>query len=84
MTIDEALTEFAAAWNTGMAPSPTLYLELVDAADRDTLSHAIGTWLENAPTIEPHPARAEELLSDPLAQRLAKLEAHRWEQRDGE
>lgn len=79
MTTDEALTEYIAAWQGGMAPSLTQYLHFVADVDRDELAELIAAFLEIAPTVEPHPARLSELEQDPLVQRLAKLEDAWWD-----
>lgn len=78
-SVDELLDRFITAWHAGEAPSLADYAELAAEADRAELVDAIGAFLQLAPTVEPTPQRALELIDDPLVHKLALLEDQWWD-----
>lgn len=82
--VDELLDQFIAAWHAGDAPSTADYVARAAATEQDELAEMLGAFLEIAPTVEPNEARAAELRSDPLVQRLTLLEDAWWDARAAE
>jgi hypothetical protein len=84
-TIDELLDAFITAWHAGEVPSVDAFVARVgdDAEEQRELDVLIAAFLELAPTVQPTTARSTVLAADPLVERIAQLEADRWDAAGG-
>lgn len=67
-SIEQVLSEFIEAWNSGQRPDLLVYIDRVPEADRDALAEEIGMWLQVAPTPDYDDATRAEIAADPRLQ----------------
>ncbi|MTD46418.1 helix-turn-helix domain-containing protein [Conexibacter sp. W3-3-2] len=67
-SIEQVLSEFIEAWNSGRRPDVVAFLDRVAATDRDELAEEIGLWLEVAPTPDYDDATLASITADPRLQ----------------